>query len=223
LHLYPPWTPEKERATASPQVHIGSSLQPAGQLIFTISPQDALITKSLDVTADSCNEVLIYDTASRSGVLHSLGKGMQRVCFVVQSNKPIDQVQIEGFQSTIGELPNVLLWQRGERFVMHTLSGEVAVPTACYSAVAGDFDNDMDLDLYRVCAGAVENLPNRLYENDGQGNFHRVPDAGGASGGMPGRGDVVVTADYDCDGFLDLFVTNPRRRAFRERATSIVP
>ena len=65
-----------------------------------------------------------------------------------------------------------------------------------------------DLDLYLVCSGPVANLPNRLYENDGKGNFHMVGDMGGASGSMRGRGDAVVTADYDLDGFLDLFVLN---------------
>ena len=59
-----------------------------------------------------------------------------------------------------------------------------------------------------VCAGSVENLPNRLYENDGEGNFRMIPHAGGAAGSKSGRGDAVVAADYDRDGFLDLFVTN---------------
>jgi hypothetical protein len=35
-----------------------------------------------------------------------------------------------------------------------------------------------------------------------------VPGAGGAEGSQLGRGDVVAVADYDRDGFLDLFVTN---------------
>jgi hypothetical protein len=210
LQLYPPWIPENERALTSPKVRIGSHLQPTGQLSFTISPQDvAALTGLADVAAESRNEVSIaYDTASRNWVLRSSIKGIWHINFVVQSSKPIDHVQVEGFQPTSGELPNVLLLRRGEQFVSHPLSGEAAVPTPCHSAVAGDFDNDMDLDLYLVCAGAVENLPNRLYENDGKGNFTLVPDAGGASGSMIGRGDAVITADYDGDGFLDLFVTN---------------
>ena len=224
VQLYPTWTPEQERDRASPKVRIGSNLQPAGQLLFTVAPQEAVFTGSADVTANSRHEVSIsYDPASRHWVLRSLGKSMQRIDFVVQSSQPIDHVQIEGFQPTSGELPNVLLLRRGEQFVSHPLSGEVAVPTACHSAVAGDFDNDMDLDLYLVCAGTVENLPNRLYENDGKGNFRMVPDAGGASGSMLGRGDAVVTADYDGDGFLDLFVTNGAGlEPFAQWATSIV-
>ena len=209
LHLYPPWVPETERAIRSLRVWIGSALQPAGQLSFTVTPQEAALTEATDVAADRRNGVSItYDTASRHWVLHSPSEGDQPVMFVAQSSIPIDQVRIEGLQPTSGELPNVLLLRRGEQFVSHPWLGEVTVPTACHSAVAGDFDNDMDLDLYLVCAGAVENLPNRLYENDGKGNFRLVPDAGGASGSMIGRGDAVVTADYDGNGFLDLFVTN---------------
>ena len=206
LQLYPLWTPENERAIASPKVRIGSRLQPAEQLSFTVSPPDAALTELAEVTANHRNEVsLTYETASRHWVLRS---DIRYINFVVQSSERIDQLQIEGFPTTSGELPNVLLLRRGEQFVSQTFSGEVAVPTACHSAVAGDFDNDMDLDLYLICAGIVENLPTRLYENDGKGNFRMVPDAGGASGSMTGRGDAVVTADYDRDGFLDLFVTN---------------
>lgn len=206
LQLYPLWTPENERALASPKVRIGSSLQPAEQLSFTVSPPDAVLAGLAGVAANHRNEVsLSYDAASRHWVLRS---DIQYINFIVQSSQLIDQLQTEGFKTTSGELPNVLLLQRGEQFVSQTLSGEVAVPTACHSAVAGDFDNDMDVDLYLVCAGTVENLPNRLYENDGKGNLTLVPDAGGAAGSKLGRGDVVAIADYDRDGFLDLFVTN---------------
>ncbi|MDJ0573340.1 MAG: VCBS repeat-containing protein, partial [Pleurocapsa sp. MO_192.B19] len=76
------------------------------------------------------------------------------------------------------------------------------------SVVAGDLDNDMDVDIYVVRGTDDNNLPNLLYENQGDGTFIAVPDAGGAAGSSIGRGDQVVTADYDLDGFLDLFVTN---------------
>jgi hypothetical protein len=206
LQLYPPWMPENVPAIAAPTVRIGSRLQPARQLSFNVTPSEAVLTEVVNVAAQHRNEVsLTYDTASRLWVLRS---DIRYINFVVHASQPIEQLQIAGFRPTSGELLNMLLLQRGEEFVSHTLSGEAAVPTACHSAVAGDFDNDMDLDLYLVCAGPVENLPNRLYENDGKGNFRLVPDAGGASGSSLGRGDVVVTADYNGDGFLDLFVTN---------------
>ncbi|WP_176371577.1 PKD domain-containing protein [Desulfosediminicola flagellatus] len=76
------------------------------------------------------------------------------------------------------------------------------------SVVAGDFDNDMDLDIYVVNSSRVMNTPNIFFENDGTGHFTEVPGAGGAEGTLLGAGDSVVSADYNRDGFLDLFVTN---------------
>jgi len=80
--------------------------------------------------------------------------------------------------------------------------------TSCRSVVSGDFDNDMDVDLYLVCTASNKNLPNVLYENNGKANFVFVDDAGGAMGSTKGIGDSVTLVDYDADGFLDLFITN---------------
>ena len=73
------------------------------------------------------------------------------------------------------------------------------------SVVAADFDNDMDVVLYLV---RFKPRSNRLFENLGDGTFRAVPEAGGAQGGAFGRGHDVTTADFDMDGFMDLFVTN---------------
>jgi len=89
-------------------------------------------------------------------------------------------------------------------------------PPACRSLVTGDFDNDMDLDIYLVCTITEVNenkkfrynLPNVLYENVGGGNFISIPHAGGAEGTILGMGQSVSLVDYDNDGFLDIYVTN---------------
>ncbi len=82
---------------------------------------------------------------------------------------------------------------------------------SCVSATSGDFDNDMDIDIYLSCRGGVQNFENRLYENQGNGIFTLVPGAGGAAGfsGLGvGVGGDVASADFDVDGFLDLYVGN---------------
>jgi hypothetical protein len=66
----------------------------------------------------------------------------------------------------------------------------------------------MDVDLYLVCRGQVNNLPNILLENDGHGVFTVVPQAGGAEGSTLGKGEAAAVADYDNDGFLDIAITN---------------
>ncbi len=50
-------------------------------------------------------------------------------------------------------------------------------------------------------------LPNQLYRNLGNGRFEDVSDSSGI-GRHRGRGMSVAFADYDSDGFMDVFVTN---------------
>ena len=110
--------------------------------------------------------------------------------------------------------PSLLINQDGT-FTDEKNSRGFSDPISCVSVVHGDFDNDADLDLYLVCRDAVMNIENLLYENDGNGVFTLVPGAGGASGPVgsavgdgAGTGESVVVADFDADGFLDLFVAN---------------
>ncbi len=81
------------------------------------------------------------------------------------------------------------------------------VSPSCLAATIGDFDNDMDLDLFLVCTEGAANIANILYENTSRGKFVRV-EHHGAEGSDIGIGSKVAAADYDNDGFLDLFVAN---------------
>ncbi|HEV2401267.1 MAG TPA: CRTAC1 family protein [Candidatus Sulfotelmatobacter sp.] len=104
------------------------------------------------------------------------------------------------------------------------------------SAVWVDYNNDGLLDLFvsNYCKWEVNkdpycgptpklraychpnnyaNLPNTLYRNNGDGTFTDVSDETGIAK-YPGKGMGVAIADYDGDGFMDIFVANDNHPNF---------
>ena len=69
-----------------------------------------------------------------------------------------------------------------------------------------DYDMDGDWDLYLVnCQGEEENITNILFENKGDGTFLKRDNTGAEDNG---EGMSVSIADYNNDGYPDIFVTN---------------
>jgi hypothetical protein len=150
---------------------------------------------------------ITYDPDLRTWTIRNFNESTF-VDFIAKATQTISEFKAINFNLFKPEGKDSLLFQQKGGLVEKTLAGEAGEDTACNSVVAGDFDNDMDVDLYLTCTGPITNLPNRLMENDGKGGFVVVPAAGGAAGSQLGRGDVAACADYDRDGFLDLFITN---------------
>ena len=91
--------------------------------------------------------------------------------------------------------------------------GEFFLPELMHAGAAFvDVDNDSFLDVYLIQGGALppdlggDSGRNRLFLNRRDGTF---VDATAASGlGDPGYGTGVAVADFDRDGWVDVYVTN---------------
>ena len=89
-----------------------------------------------------------------------------------------------------------------KKYILESMSGGVAL---------FDFDNDRLLDVYFVnsptvaSAGDPRSARSELWRNRGDGTFVDVTDKAGV--GYPGWGMGAVAADFDNDGWNDLYVT----------------
>ena len=100
--------------------------------------------------------------------------------------------------------PKNALYRNDGRFKFTDVTDEAGVGDTGFGlgVVAGDYDNDGDLDFY------VNNYgPNVLYSNNGDGTFTDVTKQAGVANGHK-VGAAAFFLDMDKDGDLDLFVTN---------------
>lgn len=124
--------------------------------------------------------------------------------------------------------PNILYKNNGNgTFTNVTKKGNLAGGNECsVGAVWFDYDNDSYLDLfvanyvnfdpdYKYFYApdgfpgpmAYDAQPDYLYRNNGDGTFEDVTKSMGIND-IDGRGMGVAAADYDDDGFVDVFVAN---------------
>ena len=133
----------------------------------------------------------------------------------VDSTRAITGLRGTGFWPSDRPARPTLLMNRPGGYVDGTVNAGLGSLVSCGSTTAGDFDNDMDVDIYLACRTGASNLANIVYENLGGGKFQRVANGGGAAGPVgvaiasgAGFAESAISGDYDVDGFLDLFVTN---------------
>jgi hypothetical protein len=187
-------------------IDIGSAKWSPTSLTFQLSSADS---RNWGIGSGSSGLSIGYlPSAGEWRITQSAG-GFKNAYLQVASTTAISDLSVQG--ASPGYAP---LLYRNTSAGLARSSGAALPVLQCQSVVAGDFDNDMDEDLYVSCTAGSRNLPNRLFRNDG-GHFVEVPNAGGAAGKVgaavgqhAGTGESVVMADYDLDGFLDLLVTN---------------
>ena len=137
-----------------------------------------------------------------------------------------------------GVFRNALYHNRGDGH-FEDVTEKAGIKSDKWAVAAGwfDYNNDGLLDLFvvnyaswspsynRFCGDASRNLrvychptyfeglTNTLYRNRGDGTFEDVSERAGIAR-HHGRGMSVAFADYDSDGFMDVFVTNDNQENF---------
>ena len=175
------------------------------------------------------------DVSAQSGIQHpNYGMG---ACAGDYDNDG----RVDLYVTNVG--PNTLYRNAGNgSFTDVTRAARVGAPLWSTACAFADLDKDGDLDLFVTnyvatdpaqnpfCGNAslkarsychplqFDALPNVIYRNDGNGTF---TDMSAESGVAPllGRGLGVVIADYDDDGWPDVFVANDSMPNFLFRRT----
>jgi enediyne biosynthesis protein E4 len=140
--------------------------------------------------------------------------------------------------------PDIYITNYGKNTLYHNngngtftdVTAKAGVAAGGWSCSAGffDYDNDGHLDLFvtrymewdtkhsKICGGEWKTYcppgefpatTNILYRNRGDGTFEDVSQRSGISA-LKGRSLGVAFADYDDDGFTDIYVTNDGMRQF---------
>ena len=196
-------------------VHIGATGSLPASINFSLSPDDPGVVGMPIYTAGVSHGFYIwFDPANQLWTVYfSSPFYADSRNLVIISDSLITNVQPINFDNNELPKPDYMFVDQGGFYSEQAALHVPDVHNSGRSIVVADFDNDMDMDIYIHRSSPVVNLPNRLYENDGNGNYTAVINAGGAEGTLLGRADTVSTADYNQDGFLDIFLTNGKSKA----------
>ena len=95
----------------------------------------------------------------------------------------------------------------GDGTFTRTTDREVIIDQAGMGSAVGDYDNDGDMDWFVTSITEDDDFfGNRLYRNDGTGVFEDATEEAGVARGGWAWGSCF--ADFDNDGYLDLFHVN---------------
>lgn len=187
------------------QIFIGAQGLNPDSVTFTLNPDDPN-NEGLKPSQGGENAGLYigFNPSDNRWEMRWVSGGKSQIFAQVKSQQAIEALTPINFNPTVG-FNTDLLWLNTPNGFQQQIAAK-NVFTAAQSVTAGDFDNDMDLDLYVVSATKVGNPNNIFYENQGDGTFKTSQNS--ATGTSLGVGSAAASADINNDGFLDLLVTN---------------
>jgi hypothetical protein len=111
----------------------------------------------------------------------------------------------------IYDVPNNLLINYGSYFADEAATRGVqdAHGLGTHGAVFADYDNDLDFDLFSTTTFHHTTAHNHLYQNDGTGLFTDVTSVISPAQTENTEARGVAAADFDGDGDLDFYFSNP--------------
>ena len=103
--------------------------------------------------------------------------------------------------------PHALYRNNGDgTFTDVAVEAGIADPRGGWGSLFADYDNDGYLDLYITRGGWSGAAENTLYHNNGDGTFTDVTHTAGVAD--PQSSFCAAWADYDNDGYLDLYIAD---------------
>ena len=140
-------------------------------------------------------EVLFTDYTDNAGIAFS---GMSEgVCVFDYNNDGLDDIL---FTTRSGGIVHLYKNDGNMNFIDVSIESNIGQEMEARTAVAGDYDNDGDLDLF---IGATIGL-SKFFQNNGNGTFQDITSLTGININDQVRG--CSWFDYNQDGYLDLYV-----------------
>ena len=195
------------------KIKIGSSGFSPSSIPFTLDPNNSS-THGISSSSSGTYYVGFNNSTGQWEVELRTSSSKRAYVQIETENNASDPVMY-GLGAIDLPIANKLVMNNAGGFVEQAASRGITGQEHCVGAATADFDNDMDPDIYMICRTGISNIANIMYENQGDGTFVKVAGGAGAQGPIGagllnrlGTAESVITADYDLDGFIDLFVTN---------------
>ena len=185
------------------------SFSSAGGVVVDDFDNDGVL-EILTSNFDSCGRMQLFrrtgagaftDVAAKAGLQDQLG-GLNLIQTDYNNDRCRDVLVLRGGWE-LAQRKSLLRNNCDGTFTDVTAASGLAVPaTSTQTAVWVDIDNDGSLDLFV----GNEDVESQLFRNRGDGTFEDIAAAAGVA--RRGFTKAVAAADYDNDGFVDLYVSN---------------